>query len=176
MYKTIMSIEKIERRIHLIRGSKVIMAHDLARLYGVEVRALIQAVKRNIDRFPSDFMLQLTEEENEILKSQFVISRLGWGGSRRALPFAFTEQGVAMISSVLRSKRAIEVNIMIMRAFVRLRQILASHKDLTVKLEALEKQVHGHDRKLKRQDRRIRELFEAIWKVMNPEREMGFKT
>ena len=172
---SITPIEKIERTIYSIRGTKVMLGHDLARLYDVEVRALIQAVKRNIERFPADFMFQLTEEEAEILKSQFVISRSGWGGSRRALPYAFTEQGTAMISSVLRSRRAIAVNVMIMRVFVRLRQVLSTHKDLALKLESLEKQLKKHDRKFKRQDRRIRELFEAIWKLMNkPKKKIGF--
>ena len=106
-----------------------------------------------------------------------MISRSGWGGSRRALPYAFTEQGIAMISTVLRSRRAITVNIMIMRAFVRLRQVLSSHKDLARKLEALEKQLKKHDRKFRKQDRRIGELFEAIWELMNEasKRQIGFR-
>ena len=111
----------------------------LAELYQVEPRVLIQAVKRNIDRFPGDFMFQLSKEEFANLKSQFVIS--SWGGLRRSTPYAFTEQGVAMLSSVLRSKRAIQVNIEIMRAFVKLRQILASHSELARKLESLEKKL-----------------------------------
>ncbi len=172
----LMPIEQIERKIFPIRGSKVMLAHDLAHLYGVEVRALIQAVKRNIDRFPADFTFQLTEEELEILKSQAVISRSGWGGSRRALPYAFTEQGIAMISSVLHSHRAIAVNVMIMRTFVRLRQVLSTHKDLARKLEDLEKKIKTHDRKFKKQDRGIKELFEAIWELMNqPKTQIGFK-
>ena len=109
-------VERIERSILLIRGHKVMLSTDLAELYGVEPRILVQAVKRNITRFPQDFMFQLSKEEFSNLKSQIVIS--SWGGLRRAPPYAFTEQGVAMLSSVLRSKRAIQVNIEIMRAFV----------------------------------------------------------
>jgi hypothetical protein len=116
--KSLIPVERIERRIFLIRGHKVMLSNDLAELYEVEPRILVQAVKRNIDRFPEDFMFQLSQEEFSILKSQIVIS--SWGGLRRATPYAFTEQGVAMLSSVLRSKRAIQVNIEIMRAFVML--------------------------------------------------------
>src|SRR5207253_7334234 len=128
--------ERIEKRIFFLRGDKVMLSTDLAELYEVEPRVLVQAVKRNRDRFPEDFMFQLNRKEFEHLKSQIVIS--SWGGLRRAAPYAFTEQGVAMLSSVLRSKRAIRVNVEIMRAFVRLRQILTTHADLARKLEALE--------------------------------------
>jgi hypothetical protein len=148
--------ERIERSILLIRGQKVMLSTDLAELYQVEPRVLVQAVKRNIARFPEDFMFQLTEEEFSNLKSQIVIS--SWGGLRRARPYAFTEQGVAMLSSVLRSKRAIQVNIEIMRAFVRLRRMLASHADLARKLEALEKKY----------DAQFRVVFEAIRELMKP--------
>jgi hypothetical protein len=120
--KSLVPHERIERSILLIRGHKVMLSTDLAELYQVEARVLVQAVKRNIARFPQDFMFQLTEEEFSNLKSQIVIS--SWGGLRRAAPYAFTEQGVAMLSSVLRSKRAIQVNIEIMRTFVRLRRLL----------------------------------------------------
>ncbi len=132
------------------------LSTDLAELYEVEPRVLVQAVKRNIDRFPKDFMFQLSEEEFENLKSQIVIS--SWGGPRRARPYAFTEQGVAMLSSVLRSKRAIQVNIEIMRAFVRMRQILASHKVLARKLAELEK----------KHDAQFRVVFDAIRQLMTP--------
>lgn len=128
--------ELIDRRIYLIRGQKVMLSPDLAELYQVEPRALVQAVKRNIDRFPEDFMFQLSAEEYENLKSQIVIS--SWGGARRANPYAFTELGVAMLSSVLNSDRAVKMNILIMRAFVRMRELLASHKDLAQKIEKLE--------------------------------------
>ncbi len=121
----------------MLRGQKVILSTHLAELYDVEPRTLVQAVKRNAERFPDDFMFQLSEEEFANLKSQIVIS--SWGGVRRAAPYAFTEQGVAMLSSVLKSRRAISVNIAIMRAFVRLRQILATHRALASKLEGMEK-------------------------------------
>jgi hypothetical protein len=159
----------IERRIYLIRGHKVMLSPDLADLYAVEPRALVQAVKRNIERFPTDFMFQLTTKEFANLKSQFVTS--SWGGLRRATPYAFTEQGVAMLSSVLRSPRAVQVNIEIMRAFVRLREILATHKDLARKLEKLEKKY----------DAQFKVVFDAIRQLMQPtppppRRRIGFQT
>ena len=148
-------VERIDTRILLIRGHKVIVSTDLAELYDVEPRALIQAVKRNIERFPADFMFQLSEEEVANLKSQIVIS--SWGG-RRAAPYAFTEQGVAMLSTVLRSRRAVLVNIEIMRAFVRLRRILASNDDLARKLATLER----------RYDAQFKVVFDAIRQLMAP--------
>ena len=158
MYKdrALIPPERIERSILLIRGHKVMLSTDLAELYGVEPRILVQAVKRNITRFPQDFMFQLSKEEFSNLKSQIVIS--SWGGLRRAPPYAFTEQGVAMLSSVLRSKRAIQVNIEIMRAFVRLRQILASNKELAKRLDALEKKY----------DAQFKVVFDAIRQLMAP--------
>jgi hypothetical protein len=158
--------EHIERLILLIRGQKVMLSTDLAELYQVEPRVLVQAVKRNIARFPRDFMFQLSKEEFSNLKSQIVIS--SWGGLRRATPYAFTEQGVAMLSTVLRSKRAIQVNIEIMRAFVRLRRILASHKDLARRLDELEKKY----------DTQFKVVFDAIRQLMappqKPSRKIGF--
>ena len=158
--------ERIESRIFMLRGHKVMLSPDLAGLYEVEPRALVQAVKRNIERFPADFMFQLNAREFEHLKSQFVIS--SWGGLRRAAPYAFTEQGVAMLSSVLRSKRAVLVNVEIMRAFVRLRQMLVAHADLARKLAALEK----------RYDAQFKVVFEAIRELMTPlpekKRPIGF--
>jgi hypothetical protein len=158
--------ERIESRIFMLRSHKVMLSPDLADLYEVEPRALVQAVKRNIERFPADFMFQLNAREFEHLKSQFVIS--SWGGLRRAAPYAFTEQGVAMLSSVLRSKRAVLVNVEIMRAFVRLRQMLAAHADLARKLAALEK----------RYDAQFKVVFEAIRELMTPppekKRPIGF--
>ena len=154
--RSLIPIERIERSILLIRGQKVMLSTDLADLYQVEPRVLVQAVKRNISRFPQDFMFQLTEEEYSNLKSQFVIS--SWGGLRRARPYAFIEQGVAMLSSVLRSKRAIQVNIEIMRAFVRLRRILSSHADLARKLDELEKKY----------DAQFKIVFDAIRQLMAP--------
>ena len=152
-------LERIDRAIVLIRGHKVMLSNDLAVLYGVEPRALVQAVKRNSERFPDDFMFQLSKEEFDDLKSQNVISSAGgWGGARRAAPYAFTEQGVAMLSSVLRSPRAVAVNVEIMRAFVRLRQMLASHADLARKLDNLEKKY----------DAQFRIVFDAIRQLMLP--------
>ncbi len=169
MGKEVVPVERIERSIFLIRGQKVILDTDLAGLYGVPTKVLIQAVKRNIRRFPSDFMFLLTRQEVTILRSQFVTSR--WGG-RRYLPHAFTEQGVAMLSSVLNSERAVQVNIEIMRAFIRLRQILTSHKELAQKLEQLERKVASHDV-------HIQSLFEAIRQLMTPSpaprRRIGFQ-
>ena len=131
-HRAIVPVEVIERRIYLIRGHKVMVDRDLAALYQVKPIALRQQVKRNQARFPADFVFQLSKEEAEILVSQNVIpSRRSFGGS---LPYAFTEQGVAMLSAVLKSKRAIAVNIAIMRTFVRLRQVLASHKDLAKRM------------------------------------------
>src|SRR4030043_11814 len=157
--KAPISIEVIEQRILLIRGQRVMLSTHLAELYNVETRVLNQAVKRNIARFPQDFMFQLTEEEFSNLKSQIVIS--SWGGVRRGRPYAFTEQGVAMLSSVLRSKQAVKVNIEIMRAFVRLRQMLSSHKELASKLMELERRVGEHDEQ-------IVAIFEVIRRLMTP--------
>ena len=149
----------IERRIYLIRGLTVMLDEDLAELYDVPTKALNQGFKRNLDRFPEDFAFQLSREEWASLRSQTVTSR-SWGG-RRSPPFAFTEQGVAMLSSVLRSERAVQVNIAIMRAFVRLRQILATHKDLARKIQSLERKDAEHDAK-------FRAVFEAIRELMKP--------
>src|SRR5580658_5157249 len=125
----------IERRIYFVRGQKVITDNDLAVLYRVPTKAFNQAVRRNMLRFPADFMFQLTSDETENLRSQFVTS--SWGG-RRYLPYVFTEQGVAMLSSVLKSDRAIQVNIAIMRAFVKVRELLATHQELALRLGELE--------------------------------------
>ena len=153
--KIIASVEQIESRIFVIRGQKVMLSMHLAELYEAEPRALVQAFKRNIERFPADFMFQLDPEEFANLKSQIVIS--SWGGIRAA-PYAFTEQGVSMLSSVLRSDRAIQVNIEIMRAFVRLRQILASNAELSRKLATLEKKY----------DIQFKAVFDAIRDLMTP--------
>lgn len=137
---SLVPVERIEKTIILIRGQRVLLDRDLAMLYEVEVRTLNQAVTRNRDRFPDDFMIQLTAAEWEsCLRSQIVILKTGRGQHRKFLPRAYTEQGVAMLSSVLKSRRAIYVNIEIMRAFVRLRQIMAANKDLAQKLEKMEK-------------------------------------
>lgn len=160
-------MERITRAIFLLRGHKVMLDSDLAALYGVETKVLNQAVRRNLGRFPPDFMFQLTAEEMHVLRSQFVTSS-AWGG-RRTRPYAFTEQGVAMLSSVLRSPSAILVNIEIMRAFVQLRQLLATNAELATKLEALEK----------RYDAQFKVVFQAIRELMNPpaprKKPIGFK-
>jgi hypothetical protein len=164
---SIIPLTRIEQRIFLLRGQRVMLSPHLAELYGVAPKVLIQAVKRNAERFPSDFMFQLTQQELRNLKSQIVTS--SWGGVRRATPYAFTEQGVAMLSSVLRSRRAIRVNVEIMRAFVRLRQLLASHADLAAKLEELEKKY----------DAQFRIVFDAIRELMSepvrPRKQIGFQ-
>ena len=165
--QSIVPVERIERAILMIRAQKVILDADLASLYGVETRALVQAVKRNLERFPRDFMFQLTQDEFALLRSQSVTSS-DWGG-RRYPPYAFSEQGVAMLSSVLRSPRAIQVNIEIMRTFIRLRRMLASHAELARKLEALEKKY----------DAKFRVVFDAIRQLTAPpepkRRRIGFR-
>jgi hypothetical protein len=185
---------RIESRVLLVRGEKVLLDADLAELYGVSTKALNQAVRRNIGRFPGDFMFQLTEVESDalsrsqivtakvksdfntlkakgILRSQIVTSKRTGTGGRRYQPHAFTEQGVAMLSSVLRSPRAVAVNIEIMRAFVRLRRMIASHADLARQLAALERKY----------DTQFKAVFDAIRELMTPptpaeKREMGFHT
>lgn len=162
--------ERIESRIFLIRGEKVMIDADLAELYGVEAKVLNQTVRRNHERFPDDFMFQLTVEEFASLRSQIVTSSSVHGG-RRYAPLVFTEQGVAMLSGLLNSERAIAVNIAIMRTFVRLRQLIASHADLARKLATLESKY----------DEQFRAVFDAIRELMTPveprrKREMGFHT
>jgi hypothetical protein len=138
-------IELIERRIFLIRSQKVMIDADLADLYQVTTGNLNLAVRRNLDRFPEDFMFQLAEKEFENLRLHFATS--SWGG-RRYMPYAFTEHGVAMLSSVLNSPRAVQMNILIIRAFVKLREMLATHKDLALKIEELERQQKEHGQQL----------------------------
>ena len=151
------AVERIARAIHRLRGHNVMLDSDLADLYDVQVKVLNQAVKRNRKRFPPDFMFRLTVHEAESLRSQIVTSKPRRGG-RRTAPYAFTEQGVAMLSSVLRGSRAIRVNIAIMRAFIRLRVMLASNADLARKLDALEKKY----------DARFEVVFQAIRDLMTP--------
>ncbi len=159
--------ERIEQSILLIRNQKVILDYDLAVLYDVETRVLIQAVKRNKNRFPDDFMFQLSANELRILRSQSVISS-EWGG-RRYPPYAFTEQGVAMLSSIINSERAIQVNIEIVRTFVRLRRLLDTHTALARKLDELEQKYDGQ----------FQVVFEAIRQLMTPtekdKRRIGFR-
>ena len=162
--------EVIEPKIFMIRGHKVMLDKDLAGLYGVKTRDLNKAVTRNLDRFPEDFMFQLSKEELNNLKFHFGTSR--WGGTRK-IPRVFTEHGILMLSSVLKSKRAVYINIQIMRAFVRLRQILSMNKELAHKLAELERKTEKHDIE-------IHAIFEAIRKLMaptpvKPKPQIGFK-
>ena len=166
--KDLIPTERVEQAIFLIRGQKVMLDVDLAKLYGVTTFNLNKAVKRNLDRFPEDFMFQLNYQEVRNLIFQFGIS--SWGGTRKP-PRAFTEQGVAMLSSVLKSKRAVQVNIEIMRAFVKLREMLASHKDLALKLAEMEKKY----------DSQFKVVFDAIRELMTPieppsKPRIGFRT
>ena len=165
--KDLIPASRIEKAILLVRGEKVILDQDIAGLYGVETRVLVQAVKRNIERFPADFMFQLSTEEFSNLRSQIV--RSSWGG-RRTAPYAFTEQGVAMLSSVLRSPQAVRANIEIMRAFLRIRRILQENAELARKLEKLENKY----------DRQFKIVFDAIRQIMKPDplpqkRQIGFR-
>ncbi len=153
--ETTVPVEVIERKILFIRGQKVMLDKDLALLYDVETKMLNRAVKRNIERFPDDFMFQLTKEEFDNLKFHFGTS--SWGG-QRYLPYAFSENGVAMLSSVLNSKRAIQVNIQIMRTFTKIREMLATHKELRLKIEEMEKKY----------DAQFKVVFDAIKQLMEP--------
>ena len=166
---TLIPADQIVASIHIVRGLRVMLDSDLARLYGVQVRGLNQAVRRNAERFPDDFVFQLTDAEADSLRSQIVILKKGRGQHLKYNPYVFTEQGVAMLSSVLRSPSAAGVNVEIMRAFVRLRRILDSNADLAGKLEDLEK----------RYDAQFRAVFQAIRDLMTPPepspKRIGFK-
>ena len=177
--------DAIEQKIYIVRGHRVMTDRDLAFLYGVSTKRLNEQIKRNIKRFPDDFMFQLRKEEFEYWKSQFAtsnsefetkplrsqIATLKRGKHRKYLPYVFTEQGVAMLSSVLNSEKAIQVNVAIMRAFVKLRQILLANKELAYKLEQLERKIEKHDTE-------IHTIFEAIRQLMSPQvkpkRKIGF--
>jgi hypothetical protein len=169
MKRKIISAERVLQSIRWIRGQKVLIDSDLATLYGVTTGNLNKAVKRNADRFPSDFAFQLEPEELANLKFQFGIP--SWGGRRRSRPYVFTEQGIAMLSSVLNSERAVKVNIAIMRAFVKLRRMLDTNRELAQKFSELERRVGKHDEE-------IVEILEAIRQLMTPPekppREIGF--
>lgn len=160
----------IEKRIFVVRGRQVMLDEDLADLYGVETRVLVQQVKRNAKRFPADFMFQLTKAEAGVLRSQIVTSNDGRGG-RRYAPYVFTEQGVAMLSGVLRSDRAIAVNIEIMRTFVELRRAASSYAAIEKRLEEIERGLDGHDEQL-------RQIFDALRQLISPpprpKRRVGF--
>lgn len=164
-------VEKIERKILLIRGQKVMLDDALAELYRVPTKALKQAVRRNIDRFPPDFLLELTAGEATALRSQIVTLEKGRGHYGKYAPYAFTEQGVAMLSSVLKSKRAVQMNILIVRAFVKLREVLATHRDLARKLEDLERR---HTEQASRVDGVYEILQRLIEAPAKPKRAIGF--
>lgn len=176
-----LSVQLIEQRIYLIRNKKVMISPDLAELYEVEPRSLMQAVKRNQSRFPDDFVFQLEKTEFETLRSQLGIleTPVGRGKYPKYLPYAFTEQGIAMLSSVLNSEKAIQVNIAIMRAFVQMREILVNNEELARRIAELEKNTGS---KLKKHDDQIRAIFEAIKKLIKatipkttePTRQIGF--
>jgi len=171
------SDETVINKIYLIRGKKVMLDRDLAEMYGVETRRLNEQVNRNYKRFPNDFMFRLTTGEYKNLKSQNAISR--WGGTRK-LPNVFTEQGVAMLSSVLNSETAIHVNIQIIRIFTRIREVLSTHKDILLKLEQLEKKMLMQENKVNRHEEEILIVFNALKKLINqpeapPRKQIGFK-
>ncbi len=171
MSKDLFAIHLIESKIFLIRGQKVMLGMHIAELYGVETRALNQAVKRNINRFPGDFAFRLADSEAEWLVSQNVIPHKKYlGGS---LPYAFTEEGVAMLASVLNSEQAVQANIAIMRAFVKIRQILATNKELAVKLTELEKKIEKHDEDIKAIFDAIRQLMKPL--PIKPKPQIGFR-
>lgn len=168
MGQVIIPTERIENKIFLIRGKKVMLDRDLALLYSVATKVLNQAVKRNSERFPDDFMFQLSPEEGENLKSQIVTSSSAWGGTRYNA-FAFTEQGVAMLSSILKSKRAVMVNIQIIRTFTKLREMIGDNESLRRKVEIMEKQY----------DEQFKVVFDALRKLLTvedgPKTEIGFQ-
>ncbi|MBI5437965.1 MAG: ORF6N domain-containing protein [Nitrosomonadales bacterium] len=187
---SLLPLETITHRILLLREQKVLLDADLAALYGVETKVLLQAVKRNLERFPDDFMFQLTNQEFNVLRSQSVTSSsealetLRWGG-RRTAPYAFTEQGVAMLSSVLGSPQAVQVNIAIMRAFVKLRELAMTHHDLAKQLDALEEKTDmmalQHDQFARNTRAQLKQVFDAIRELMTPpetqkKRPIGFIT
>ena len=171
--------ETVINKIYHIRGKKVMLDRDLAEMYGVETRVLNQAVKRNGKRFPIDFMFQLTEKELEEWKSQIVTSNKEKMGLRK-LPNAFTEQGVAMLSSVLNSETAIEVNIQIIRIFTRIREVLLTHKDVLLKMEQLEKKIFQQDERTNKHEDEIQLIFNALKQLLNPPKKprnaVGYKT
>jgi len=164
-------VDQLDRAIVEVRGKRVILGHDLAAAYGVTTKRLNEQVKRNTRRFPGDFMFQLTKQEHDNLKSQFATS--SWGGARRALPYAFTEHGAVMAASVLNTDRAVEVSVFVVRAFVRMSQILASHRQLAHKLAELEARVSVHDKS-------IESLLAAIRSLIAPptpkKKRIGFAT
>jgi hypothetical protein len=171
----VVASQAIERRIFVVRERQVMLDEDLADLYGVETKRLIQQVKRNLKRFPADFMFQLTSAEAEVLRSQIATSNEGRGG-RRYAPYVFTEQGVAMLSGVLRSDRAITVNVEIMRAFVELRRVAGSFRELQERIDQMERDIGA---RLSEHDEQLRQIFEALRQLIAPppraKRPVGFR-
>jgi len=172
------SDEEVISKIYLIRKKNVMLDRDLAEMYGVETKALNQAVKRNRDRFPCDFMFQLTPQELENWKSQIVTSKKELMGVRK-LPYVFTEMGVAMLSSVLKSETAVEVNIQIIRIFSRIREVLLTHNDVLLKLAELERTILNQDEKVNKHEEEIQMIFNALKQLLNqpqePREKIGFK-
>lgn len=175
---SLISDEAISNRIYIIRDQKIMLDRDLAELYGVETKRLKEAVRRNIQRFPEDFMFELTNVEFERWRSQFASSKEDKKGLRYA-PFCFTEQGVAMLSSVLNSARAIAVNIQIIRVFTRMRQIFYDHKEILVRLEKIEKNLMKNDAHIRKHEEEIQMIFKVLKKLLNPEqpprKKIGYK-
>ncbi len=171
-HKDLVAANSIEQRILFLRDSRVLPDSDLAILYGVTVKRLNEQVRRNRERFPNDFMFQLTDEEYERLRSHFATLKKGRGSHRKYLPYVFTQEGVAMLSSVLRSKRAIQMNIAIMRAFVRLREAMSAHAEIALKLKQLEFKADKHEKEIRGIFEIIRRLIEAP--PESPKRRIGF--
>jgi len=167
----IIQTERIEKKILFLRRQKVMIDADLAALYGVSTKVLIQAVKRNAQRFPPEFMFRLSSEEYQFLRSQIVTSKKSRGG-RRYLPYAFTEHGVAMLATVLKSDQAVRMSILIIKVFVRLRELLSSHKELAETLQVLETRIGKHDQEIQAIIEAIRQLLQPPEK---PKRQIGFK-
>lgn len=167
----LVSLARVERTIHVVRGQKVMLDSDLAEVYGVSTKRLNEQVRRNLDRFPQDFMFRLTAEEDDSLRSQIATSNIGRGG-RRYLPYAFTEHGAVMLASVLNSPQAVEASIFVVRAFIRMREMLGAHKELAAKIAELDRRVGQHDES-------IRSLVQAIRQLMAPPvgraKRIGFK-
>ena len=172
-------LNHIANRIYIVRGHKVMLDSDLAQLYGVPTFRLNEQVRRNLHRFPEDFMFQLTNKEALALRSQFAILKPSRRGEhRKYLPYVFTEQGVAMLSSVLHSEQAIRINIAIMRAFVKLRDVLSTHKDLVNRLNVIDRRLASHDGRLEEYSAEIRAVFQAIRQLMTPRKRksrIGFR-
>ena len=165
--------ELVMNKIYLIRGQKVMLDRDLAVLYNVDTKVLNQAVRRNVKRFPKDFMFRLTKKEWESLRSQFVTLETGRGKYSKYLPFAFTEQGISMLSSVLSSETAIRVNIQIIRVFTRMREMIMTHKDILLQLEKIEKKLSGHDDDIQLIFKYLKQLLTSP--EQPPRQKIGFK-